>query len=289
MTSIKQKSFILNTDADILARLLKMFTQDVVYLPPFPTQKGRLSLQPFRRRSTHAASIVLKMECYYHIIRDEEEFVQPFGPAVEAELIPLARERLEVRLRCYQPVVRSYFDELIDAIIDRYPEAKEQKTAIYVDEIDSFAEVRNVEPGEVKHLLPLSHSEDEVQTCFEEIIGENFHQSDWGGEMNDLVSSNVKINGNRVRAVFLLKGSGTSGKLTIKKCGANGDQIVRLVEAPADLYVVQHVDEIDQRVVYDLQDKVEHRRKKGEVCQMCVIDGTDTARILSAYGYIERT
>ncbi len=102
--------------------------------------------------------------------------------------------------------------------------------------------------------------------------------------MNDLVSSQIKVGGKRIRAAFILKGRGTKGKLTIKGCGKNGDQIVRLVEAPVDLYVIQHVDEIDQRVVYDLKSKVEGKRLKGETCQMCIIDGTDTARILVAYG-----
>ena len=121
---------------------------------------------------------------------------------------------------------------------------------------------------------------------FEEIIGENFHQGDWGGEMNDLVTSHLRIGGSRLRVVFLLKGNGTKGRLTIAKCGRNGDQILRLTEAPVDLYVIQHVDEIDQRVIFDLRSKVDLKIDRGEHCKMCIIDGTDTARILRAYGKI---
>jgi hypothetical protein len=158
-----------------------------------------------------------------------------------------------------------------------------QGIELFVEDIDSFAEAQNVEPQEVKALLPLGLSEDEVQTFFEEIIGENFHQGDWGGELNDLVASNIRVGGKRVRAAFLLKGSGTKGKLTIAKCGKNGDQIVRLVGAPVDLYIIQHVGEIDQQVIYDLKSKVQLKVSKGESCRMCILDGTETARILKAY------
>ena len=135
----------------------------------------------------------------------------------------------------------------------------------------------------MKALLPLDLSEDRIQTFFEEIIGENFHQEDWGGEINDLVTSHIRVGGKRIRAAFLLKGNGTKGKLTIAKCGRNGDQIVRLTEAPADFYIIQHVGEVDQRVAYDLRSKVQLKVSKGESCQMCILDGTETARILTAY------
>lgn len=161
-----------------------------------------------------------------------------------------------------------------------------QGVEVFVEDIDSFCEVRNVQAQEIKALLPLNLSEDEIQTLFEEIIGENFHQEDWGGELNDLFTSQVKVGGKRIRAAFLLKGSGTRGKLTIAKCGKNGDQILRLVEAPVGLYVIQHIGEIDQRVISDLRSKIELKVSKGQKCQMCILDGTETAKILRAYGKI---
>jgi hypothetical protein len=88
-----------------------------------------------------------------------------------------------------------------------------QGAELFVEDIDSFCKARNIQPQEVKALLPLNLPEDEIQTFFEEIIGENFHQEDWGGELNDLVTSQVKVRGKRIRAAFLLKGSGTKGKL----------------------------------------------------------------------------
>lgn len=165
---------------------------------------------------------------------------------------------------------------------------QEQKIELYVDDIDSFRKVLDVQPQQVKALLPLNLSEDAIQEFFEDIIGENFHQKDWGGEQNDLATSQIKVSGRRIRAAFLLKGNGTRGKLTIAKCGKNGDQIVRLVEAHVDLYVIQHIGEIDQRVISDLRVKVEQKISVGQECQMCILNGTDTARILLAYGKLDR-
>jgi|GEM_PF-1684605 len=170
--------------------------------------------------------------------------------------------------------------------VDEDVDKTHSRNEVSIDDIESFAKARDIDPQEVKPSLPLNLAEDQIQILFEEIIGENFHQDDWGGEMNDLVTSNLRIGGRRLRAAFLLKGNGTRGKLTIAKCGRNGDQIVRLTEAPVDLYVIQHIDEIDQRVIYDLGGKVDLKNERGEHCKMCIINGTDTARILRAYGKI---
>ncbi len=158
---------------------------------------------------------------------------------------------------------------------------------VYVEQIDSFVKAREINPREVKSLVPVNLLEDDVQKFLEEIVGENFHQDDWGGETNDLFSSQILLGGQRKRAAFMLKGRGTKGKLTLDKCGKRGDQVVRLFDAPADLYVVQHVDEIDERVVGLLRDKVRLKRQEGFDCSGCVMDGTDTARVLLAYGKIE--
>ena len=175
-------------------------------------------------------------------------------------------------------------DYTFDVDVDVYKIHSHNEVSI--DDIESFEKARDIDPKEAKPLLPLNLAEDQIQIFFEEIIGENFHQGDWGGEMNDLVTSHLRIGGRRLRAAFLLKGNGTRGKLTIAKCGRNGDQIVRLTEASVDLYIIQHVDEIDQRVIYDLRGKVDLKNERGEHCKMCIINGTDTARILRAYGKI---
>ena len=56
------------------------------------------------------------------------------------------------------------------------------------------------------------------------------------------------------------------------------------MDTPAELYVIQHVDDVDERVISNLRGKIDLKNRQGTRCQMCIIDGTDTARILSAYG-----
>jgi len=51
--------------------------------------------------------------------------------------------------------------------------------------------------------------------------------------------------------------------------------------------VVQHVDGIDERVITKLRGKIALMNSQGKKCRMCIVDGTDTARILLAYGKIQ--
>jgi hypothetical protein len=157
---------------------------------------------------------------------------------------------------------------------------------IYIDDLDAFVKVRQVKPVDVKNLVPLKYSEDYIQTRLQQIIGENFHKKDWGGELNDLYSTHFMHGGTRKTVAFLLKGYGTKGKLTIAKCGKNGDQIVRLTMIEADIYFIQHVGLITEEVRQDISQKVELMRRKGKSVQFCLVDGTDTARILMAYNLL---
>lgn len=166
-----------------------------------------------------------------------------------------------------------------------YPPARSPE--VFIDNIDSFAQAAKVPPHVVLPALPLPLLEDDVQSFFEQIIGEPFHLEDWGGESADLLTSRLTVDGRLTRAAFLLKGRGTRGKLTIRKRGKNGDQILKLLRAPADIYIIQHVDEIDEAVVSDLREKVQLKLSQGTECSMCIIDGLDTARIFVAYGRLD--
>ena len=85
-------------------------------------------------------------------------------------------------------------------------------------------------PAMVRHLVTngyLASSEDEVQTALEQILEVPFHRKDWGGEINDLYTANVVVNGARRATAFLLKGPGIGKKvMEIADCGKRGDQIV---------------------------------------------------------------
>ncbi|MGA2145632.1 MAG: hypothetical protein ABSH49_11795 [Bryobacteraceae bacterium] len=162
---------------------------------------------------------------------------------------------------------------------------------LYIEDIDSFQKVRDINPAMVAAFLKsgfLNWSEDQVQLALEQIINVSFHRKDWGGEVNDLCTANVIVNGTRRIAAFLLKGPGIGKReMTIADCGKNGDQIVRLFTTPADLFVVQHVGPIADFLVRDVQGKVAELRAQGRVAHFLVIDGQDTARLLHAYGKLQ--
>jgi hypothetical protein len=159
---------------------------------------------------------------------------------------------------------------------------------LYVEDIDSFRKVRDINPATVIDLLSdgyFDRSEDFVQTALERILSVPFHKKDWGGEQNDLYTTNLLVNGARHETAFILKGNGLSNRtMEIKHCGQNGDQLLRLCNSPARLFVVQFVGRISEAVVSDIDGKVRHARTQGRNACYCTMDGQDTARVLRAYG-----
>lgn len=177
-------------------------------------------------------------------LTNEERMIidlQPDRDSKKKVITEMATQNYEQRekTRYWQGYVFNIFlpQFLSDPVIEEANSRSNQE--LFVDDIYSFCQVKNVEPRSIKNYVPLKLYEDYIQTCFEEIIGEKFHQVDGPHETSDLRSSFLEIfRGKRCRAAFLLKGQGTKGKLTHKKCGANGDQIVKLMDTPADLYVI---------------------------------------------------
>lgn len=163
----------------------------------------------------------------------------------------------------------------------------EASLKISIDDIDSFNKVKNVPTGEIVNLFPLNFSEDNIQNWFEEIIGEPEHKKDWGGEINDLFTTQLLLNNSRKNTAILLKGPGISTKtLDISHCGKKGDQIQRLFKSPAELFIIQFVGLISENVIEEAKSKTLLLRHEGVNAQFCIIDGYDTARILKAYGKI---
>ncbi len=158
---------------------------------------------------------------------------------------------------------------------------------LYVEDIDSFRNVRDINADVVKNYLDNGYfdkSEDEVQIAFEQILNESFHKKDWVGEENDLYSTNIIINGQRTSCAFLLKGNGLrKNSMEIKDCGRNGDQIVRLFQSPAQIYFIQFVGNISENIIKDIEGKINERNLRGENISYCAINGQDTARLLKAY------
>lgn len=190
--------------------------------------------------------------------------------------------------------LKEYFEDLIGTLLrilqkdlPRYTDLP-QKERLYVEDIDSFYKVRDVNPAIVLDLLNNGRweiSEDQVQMCLEQILNVSFHKKDWGGEYNDLYTANLVLNGARTASAFLLKGNGLKKKaMEIADCGKNGDQIVKLFESPAKLFIIQFIGNISESVIKDIADKVKGKRAAGQEACYCIIDGQDTARLFRAYG-----
>ena len=182
---------------------------------------------------------------------------------------------IKAKLSTLQSIIKS---------VDEYSMGMAEE--LFIEDIDSFAKARDINPRQVKQLLALNLSADQIQTFFEEILGEPLRRPDEGDAATDIFACKVTIGGDRARTALLLKGAGTRGKLTLKKCGKNGEQIARLVAVPAELYMLQHLDQIESRVIRELKTKIQSLNGEGKQCRICVVDGMDTARIFLAYGKI---
>jgi hypothetical protein len=115
------------------------------------------------------------------------------------------------------------------------------------------------------------------------LLGEHSVPSDWGGEESDVLSANLIVGGRRHTGAFLLKGPSRFHPMRPTDLGKNGDQLYRLFNIPAHIYVVQHCHTIGAAV-----------RKQAEAfalarsfvapCQIVFMDGLTTARLLRAHG-----
>jgi hypothetical protein len=164
----------------------------------------------------------------------------------------------------------------------KVPRAQLDVRHITIDDIGSLARVRGVRRAKVS---PVKIAEADFKAGFQEIVGESGKFQDWGGERNDLWTTQLKLKSKRLRAAIAFKGPGQRGVLTPRKLGKNGDQIQRLFMSDADVFLVQYWNQVDQ-TVYE-QMKVFAIAKSvtsgGQTVWWGVIDGTDSARLIAAY------
>ncbi len=68
------------------------------------------------------------------------------------------------------------------------------------------------------------------------------------------------------------------------KMGKNGDQIQRLFESTADVFIIQYGEEIRESVIDQMQQlAVAKSAMTGKMVLFGVIDGADSNRLLEAY------
>jgi hypothetical protein len=160
-------------------------------------------------------------------------------------------------------------------------QTKARVRQIYVDDIESFSRVRSIQGAKKANVLRLP--ERRINAGFCRILNQS-EKKDWGGERNDIYTNKIRFNGSRKSAAFALKGKAIKTELMPGKMGKNGDQIQRLFDATADIYVVAHNRGINERVVDLMQvhaigKSISHNKR----IYFCVIDGDDLGRLVAAY------
>lgn len=166
------------------------------------------------------------------------------------------------------------YDELVWSGWDAYELSPED-----VDEFTLLKESTNPEKGEWMEYMK-STPEREIKTKLADILGVSAGK-DWPGELHDLYSSSVHIDGKDYTAAFLLKGPARFEEMKITHLGKNGDQIYRLAQSPASILFVQHS--------HDISEPVRSTLKRFAVTpsnprHFCLIDGRATYKLLKAYG-----
>jgi hypothetical protein len=156
-------------------------------------------------------------------------------------------------------------------------------------EIESFARAAEVEPADVASLrYPLPILEDDVKRAILHILGEPFEQRHSGAELSDIFTPRVRLGGREVVGAFMLKGRGLVGPLRAKNAGDVGNQVTKLSRTGADVFIVQHVHEIDMDVRTQLEHSIAHARTHGRPQAVgSAWDGAETARVLLAYGCLD--
>jgi hypothetical protein len=161
----------------------------------------------------------------------------------------------------------------------RVPKKRIQATNVTVDDIDNFARVHAI-----GSMSDVKMAETKFKNGIAKILGEHGEYKDWGGESRDLSSNRLKIDGKRKNVAFAFKGPGTTGKLTPGRMGVNGDQIQRLVRCPAEVFIVQHWNGIEDSVLEQLKDLVTLKSYfEDKELWYGIINGNDSARLIAAY------
>lgn len=163
----------------------------------------------------------------------------------------------------------------------RMPQKLIRTHLITIDDVDSFSKVRK-HPG--MNGKPTPMLEAKFKEGIKRILHEKGRFKDWGGERNDLLTTRLWFKGKRRATAFALKGKGLRRKLTPALMGKNGDQIQRLFSSPAEVFLVQYWDQIDESVLEQMSAFAKAKSAvEGKEIWYGVIDGNDSKRILRAY------
>ncbi|MBB6158543.1 hypothetical protein HDC30_005801 [Pseudomonas sp. JAI115] len=172
--------------------------------------------------------------------------------------------------------------DLIDSDIS-IPSLLSFGVPLQADEVDQFSTIdRTWTPNKAKFELMRTIPEKRVKELICNLL-EQESQNDWGGEESDIFTSGLMVGGKRMTGAFLLKGPAKFHPMTPKDLGKNGDQLYRLFNIPADVYIIQHCHTIEPSV-RGMAEAFAIRRTLTAPCRLLFLDGWDTARLLKAHG-----
>jgi DNA-binding transcriptional regulator GbsR (MarR family) len=164
--------------------------------------------------------------------------------------------------------------------IIKLPGKSFQISQITIDEINSFSKVKKIGHD----ASPIAMAEKQFKEGVMKILGEKGKFQDWGGEKNDLCTTRFNLNGRRRTVAFAFKGKGLKKKLTPALMGKNGDQIQRLFQTPAEIFLLQYWAHIEDSVLEQMQMAAKVRSySDGRRIYYGIIDGQDSARLIQAY------
>lgn len=191
----------------------------------------------------------------------------------------LVAEHLRSRRVLLPPSITPDFvaSRIIAAFREAVPEPTEP-VEIPCWEVDQFRPYQDIAARDL--ILPLRVSEREIKERLNKLLGELTSAKDWSGEDND-VFGHCSLNGRSLPIAMMLKGPSVPRPLRLKDCGANSDQVLRVAEAPAAIFVVQHVHKITEPVRRQLRMNIEALRSRGHEAYCTFIDGVETYRLLA--------
>jgi len=145
----------LNISTEAFINWLKDYTADV-YLDFFPMSKGGCTLQPIKgpisaNNTSSGAEIspnspvVIKMTIdafYWDGEIPRSGSVHPWQEAISFKIVNLAAEHIAVSIRCQYPAIKNYYNDLLVAILMRWPETQTQLAHLDMTEIDTPSETK---------------------------------------------------------------------------------------------------------------------------------------------------
>jgi len=129
---------------------------------------------------------------------------------------------------------------------------------ITIEDVDQFKRVRRLKTKSRKPLPPLPESR--FKRALQRLFQDHGEHKDHGGEISDFHTNDFRMDGKRYSSVFALKGPGVGVKtVTPGKWGKQGNQIQRLVGAPARVFLLQSELQIDQYSISQLKSLTENK------------------------------